>query len=1231
MPLKQLEVENFKSYRGRQVIGPFSTFSAVIGPNGSGKSNLMDAISFVLGVRSTQLRSSQLRDLVYRGGATDGAESDSASSSSDEEGVSRRASVTAVIEDGKHLEHRFQRTITATGGSEYRYNGRVVSQNVYNTRLEQLNLLVQARNVLVFQGDVEAVAAQSSRDLSRVVDQISGSGDLREEYDAARTEYNGAVERSSALVARRKALYAEVRQYRQQKEASERLDALKAELAARTVRQLVWRLYHIHEVTEIHTDWIEAHAAHGEQLRRRHAEREALVSAARSELGKVQQAVMDKENAHRQLVRAAEATNPARDQVRERIAHSERKQQQAESMRTQTQRDLEKQERELARLAEDVARVERAAAEARGAQEAALASSSLRLSDADQQAYHDLRAQASTHAVQERRELEGARRESKLRADAADAARDALEVLRGRTEHLEHERSALREAHAALEERTARCERELATERGALDRMRVRRDEIAARETQLNEALVACYNKLLQMGQDLRVHEREARLREALRALRNIYPDVHGRLLDLCQPTQRKYELALATVFGRNADAVVVGRESTAVECIEYLRNQRAGQATFIPLDTVQTKPVNDRFRSLAVGARLAVDVVQHTPAVERAVHYACGNTVICDSLAIARELCYERGVRVKAVTLDGTVIHKNGMITGGPSMQDAGRRWDEAEMAGLQRERERCMEELKQLHQSKIELGDEEERAAAIARLQRELQAAQEEQAAGARRTRDLDAEQAHVRTQVDATRARLDDAQRETAALRERIGALERTIDAADAAVFGAFCERVGVANVREYEQQQLQLTEALGHATMQHQRQLVRLAHQRTFTEQQVQSTRDRLALLDATLAKEARRQPQLRDEAARSEEEASALRAQADAAAAELRELREAAARAAEALSERRRTLFNTRRELDAHRKEVATRNDEIESLDAERTSIYRRCRLEGIELPLVAGSLQQVSLDEEPMSAEPDAEEAERDTAFAVRDYGIQLDFALLSDAERADRSSARARELQEQVDAARDEMHRLAPNATSVQQLGALEAELRACEREMDACREHVRDARDEFQLLKKQRTDRFLRAYEHIAARIDSVYKELTRSKAAPMGGVAYLSLEDTDEPYNTGVRYHAMPPMKRFRDMDQLSGGEKTVAALALLFAIHSYQPAPFFVLDEVDAALDAHNVARISNYIREHASERFQFIVISLKAALYERSQALVGVYRNQDVDSSASLTLDLERYA
>lgn len=121
-------------------------------------------------------------------------------------------------------------------------------------------------------------------------------------------------------------------------------------------------------------------------------------------------------------------------------------------------------------------------------------------------------------------------------------------------------------------------------------------------------------------------------------------------------------------------------------------------------------------------------------------------------------------------------------------------------------------------------------------------------------------------------------------------------------------------------------------------------------------------------------------------------------------------------------------------------------------------------------------------------------------------------------------------------------------------------------------------------------------------------------------------------------------MPPMKRFRDMEQLSGGEKTVAALALLFAIHrcadsdhskyladlsqpSYQPAPFFVLDEVDAALDNTNVAKIANYIQSQASDAFQFIVISLKGSLYERGNSLVGIYRDQDVNSSRTLTLDV----
>lgn len=132
----------------------------------------------------------------------------------------------------------------------------------------------------------------------------------------------------------------------------------------------------------------------------------------------------------------------------------------------------------------------------------------------------------------------------------------------------------------------------------------------------------------------------------------------------------------------------------------QYLRSQRLGLATFIPLDHVQVKPVNEKLRSVAKGVRLAVDLIQYDPSLERAIHHACGSAIVCDSMEVAKQVVYERGIEVKgalrslalissltstchrtAVTLEGTVIHKGGNITGGVSGTGAGRRWEEAEV----------------------------------------------------------------------------------------------------------------------------------------------------------------------------------------------------------------------------------------------------------------------------------------------------------------------------------------------------------------------------------------------------------------------------------------------------------------------------------------------------------------------------------------------------------------------
>ncbi|KAI0377423.1 P-loop containing nucleoside triphosphate hydrolase protein [Hypomontagnella monticulosa] len=198
----------------------------------------------------------------------------------------------------------------------------------------------------------------------------------------------------------------------------------------------------------------------------------------------------------------------------------------------------------------------------------------------------------------------------------------------------------------------------------------------------------------------------------------------------------------------------------------------------------------------------------------------------------------------------------------------------------------------------------------------------------------------------------------------------------------------------------------------------------------------------------------------------------------------------------------------------------------------------------------------------------------------------------------------------------------------AMERLEVVEARLHATQNDYDDAKAVYEAAKEAFDAIKSKRFELFDKAFTHIREQISHVYKDLTRSDQYPLGGQAYLDIEeDTDQPYLSGIKYHAMPPLKRFRDMEHLSGGEKTMAALALLFAIHSYQPSPFFVLDEVDAALDNANVDKIKNYIREHAGPGMQFIVISLKSGLFQDSESLVGVYRDQEVNSSRTLTLDV----
>lgn len=276
--LLKLELENFKSYSGKQTIGPFDRFTAVIGPNGSGKSNLMDAISFVLGVNSGALRSANLGELVYRpmvpevdenarpgsnsnvrnygeDGMTGAYGGSLVGSAKKKRGAPQRATVSMyyVIDTDRTVV--LSRSVTLNGTSEYRIDGRLASFAEFLKFLDSQNILVKARNFLVFQGDVEAVASKSGRELTKLLEQICGSEELKGECERLGVEAEQAVEASTLAFQQRRALSVEMRAIQNQREDVKRVEELMHRKDQLVVEQVLWKLFHSEaEAKEVETE-----------------------------------------------------------------------------------------------------------------------------------------------------------------------------------------------------------------------------------------------------------------------------------------------------------------------------------------------------------------------------------------------------------------------------------------------------------------------------------------------------------------------------------------------------------------------------------------------------------------------------------------------------------------------------------------------------------------------------------------------------------------------------------------------------------------------------------------------------------------------------------------------------------------------------------------------------------------------------------------------------------------
>jgi structural maintenance of chromosome 1 len=283
----------------------------------------------------------------------------------------------------------------------------------------------------------------------------------------------------------------------------------------------------------------------------------------------------------------------------------------------------------------------------------------------------------------------------------------------------------------------------------------------------------------------------------ALESLKRLYPNVvRGRIIDLCTPVQSKYHVPLTVAMGKYMDAIVVETEKAAKDCIRYLKENRKGFATFIPLDTIRVRPLNERLRTIA-GAKLAYDCMEFDHSIEKAVLHAVGNTMVVGNLEDAREVAFGprgQGMRHRCVTLDGTLVERSGMITGGLSGVEAkAQRWDEKEVKTLNARKNKLMGELGGL--SRRHRGSRREDIEADIRGTRtRVRQAQVDRKAVEKKASEAATAVTVIEAELQEMGPMLEKATKAVAKLEKSVATLRGRIDKVEDRVFANFTEAAG-----------------------------------------------------------------------------------------------------------------------------------------------------------------------------------------------------------------------------------------------------------------------------------------------------------------------------------------------------------------------------------------------------------------------------------------------------
>lgn len=1186
---------NFKSYAGEQILGPFhKRFSCIIGPNGSGKSNVIDSMLFVFGYRAQKIRSKKLSVLIHSSDKHKDVQSCTVEVHF-QKIIDKEGDDYDVIPNSKFY---VSRTANKDNSSAYHINGKKATFKEVGALLRSHGIDLDHNRFLILQGEVEQIAmmkpkGQTEHDegMLEYMEDIIGSCRLKEPILTLARRIELLNEQRGEKLNRVKLVEKEKNALEGEKNKAVEFLTLENDIFKHK-SQLCQ--YYVHDLQKRVVDKEQEKQKIKEDTKEL-TEKNAKISQEMEKMNQELKNVEKKQNKLNKYIETQKEKFTQLDlqdvEVREKIKH-------CKSKNKKLQKQLEKDTEKLEEVRGVPANSEKAISEATARKEE-LEKQKVKEEKKLEEVMESLKEETSglqqdkETKEKELMELSKAVNETRSRMDLAQSELDiylsrhntALTQLNTAKQTLQTTSDTLSERRAAikdLEVKIPQKEQELKKDEEALE-------QLIKMDNETREVVREMRQKVDEAKSSLSSNRSRGRVLDALMQQKKSgrIPGIFGRLGDL-GAIDEKYDVAISSSCGA-LDNIVVDTIDTAQKCVMFLKEQNIGFATFIGLDKMKVWEKNmTPIRTPEDSPRLFDMVRVKDESVRPAFYFALRDTLVAQDMEQATRMAFQKDKRWRVVTLKGQIIEMAGTMTGGGRVlkgrmgSSIGTEVSQNELDQMESKLNEKVSKLQGCQEKRLQLEEN------VQRLRPQLRDMKNTLEKYANSMTSLADQETHLKLQIKELEANVLAAAPDKAKQKQ----MEKSLDAFKKDFDAASSEAGKVEN--EVKRLHNLIVDINSHKLKAQQDKLDKVNKELDDCSSIITKAQVAIKTADRNLKKCEESVSRVQGEQEENEKSMGELTEQ-------LKKLEDEAGEVMKACQEAEAALPEVQEQYQGVLKEIKVLQQQEHAMQEESLSV--RLRIEQIE----------TTITEHNNKIKHWQKEASKLSLHTIEGQPAE-ELPVLTSAELEEISNPNV--IINKMITLETKCAQMKPN------LGAI-AEYKKKEElylQRVAQLDEITTERDQFKRgyedLRRQRLNEFMTGFNMITNKLKENYQMLT------LGGDAELELVDSLDPFSEGIMFSVRPPKKSWKKIFNLSGGEKTLSSLALVFALHHYKPTPLYFMDEIDAALDFKNVSIVACYIYEQ-TKNAQFIIISLRNNMFEIADRLIGIYKTHNTTKSVGI--------